>query len=435
MSRTDAEGAPSQAGTARVRRTRVLMADGRELFYFDDTEPWVSGEPRAGEDTRELPPASGGSRMRLDPLTGEWVPMASNRMNRTFLPSRAMCPLCPTVPGGPGTEIPAAGYDVVVFENRFPSLSTRDEEPDSLVDGDPTWPERAAAGRTEVVCFTAEHDASFASLTPSRARTVVEAWADRTAELQALPHVRDVFCFENRGKEIGVTLAHPHGQVYAYPYVPPRTAQHTAQAAAHHARTGRDLLGDVLDAEVRSGRRVVARGEHWTAFVPAAARWPVEVHLVPHRHVLDLAELDDAERDELAHLYPDLLARLDRFFVGPEGEAIPLPYIAGWFAAPVGPERDGDRAALPRLHLQVFSVLRAPGKLKFLAGSESGQGAWVSDTTPERIADRVRELPSAFPGAVVSALADEPSSRASAQPSPEPVPSSDPSVPVAGETA
>jgi UDPglucose--hexose-1-phosphate uridylyltransferase len=267
-----------------------------------------------------------------------------------------------------------------------------------VVDGQEIWPERAAAGRCEVVCFTSAHDASFAELPPARVRTVIEAWADRTAELSALPEVRSVFCFENRGREIGVTLAHPHGQIYAYPYVPARTAQHAAQARAHHARTGRDLLGDVLAAERAAGRRVVSEGRHWTAFVPAAARWPVEVHVVPHRHVLDLAELDDDERDELAHLYPDLLRRLDGFFVGEAGEPIRLPYIAGWFAAPVGPERDGDTAALPRLHLQVFSVLRAAGKLKYLAGSESGQGAWVSDTTPERIADRIRELPSDFPG-------------------------------------
>jgi UDPglucose--hexose-1-phosphate uridylyltransferase len=382
--------------TRPVHRSRVTLSDGRELLYFDDTEPWVSGATRPGRDTRDLPPATGGSRMRLDPLTGEWIPMASHRMNRTHLPPREMCPLCPTPRGAAPSEIPAEDYDVVVFENRFPSLSTRDVEPPGLVDGEQVWPERAAAGRCEVVCFTSAHDDSFADLPPSRVRTVIEAWADRTTELSGLPEVRSVFCFENRGKEIGVTLAHPHGQIYAYPYVPARTAQHTAQARAHHERTGRDLLGDVLAAEAGSGRRVVASGRHWTAFVPAAARWPVEVHVVPHRHVLDLAELDDAERDELAHLYPDLLRRLDGFFTGPEGEAIRLPYIAGWFAAPVGPDRDGDRDALPRLHLQVFSVLRSAGKLKFLAGSESGQGAWVSDTTPERIADRIRELPSAF---------------------------------------
>ncbi len=390
---------PVDRAETPVRRSRATLADGRELFYFDDTEPWRSGTPRPGHDRRPLPPTTGGARMRRDPLTGEWVPLASHRMNRTFLPPRESCPLCPTARDAPpeaGSEIPADDYDVVVFENRFPSLTVRDAAAPALVDGDPLWPERAAAGRCEVVCFTSDHEASFGTLPPRRARTVVEAWADRTAELSTLPAVESVFCFENRGPEIGVTLHHPHGQLYAYPYLPPRATQHATRAAAHHERTGRDLLGDVLAAERRSGRRVVATGRHWTAFVPAAARWPVEVHLVPHRHVLDLAGLDSSERAELATLYPALLRRLDRFFVDQDGAPIPLPYVAGWFAAPCGgpaaAARERAPKRLPRLHLQLFSVLRAPGKLKYLAGSESGQGAWVLDTAPERVADRLIEL-------------------------------------------
>lgn len=370
-------------------RHAVRLTDGRELIYFDDTEPWASAPgPRPGEDTRPLPPAVGGARMRRDPLTGEWVPMASHRMDRTFLPPREVCPLCPSRPGLP-SEIPAADYDVVVFENRFPALTRRDPGPEAAVDGEALWPERPAAGRCEVVCFTSDHDASFAALPPRRVRTVVEAWADRTAELSALDGVAQVFCFENRGREIGVTLSHPHGQIYAYPYVAPRTAQHVARAAEHHAATGRDLLGDVLAAERRAGRRVLWTGEHWTAFVPAAARWPVELHLVPHRHVLDVAGLDDAEREEVSAAYPRLLRALDGFFVA-GGEPVTLPYIAGWFAAPLAGREAPER--LPRLHLQVFSILRAPGKLKYLAGSESAAGAWISDTTPERIADRLREV-------------------------------------------
>ena len=378
--------------TTQVRRSHRKLADGRDLFYFDDTEPWVSGRTRDAVDTRELTAVAAGARMRRDPLTGEWVPMASHRMARTHMPPREMCPLCPTAPGGDPTEIPADDYDVVVFENRFPALDVRDAGSPSAVDGQAVWPERAAAGRCEVVCFTSEHEASFADLTPTRVRTVVEAWADRTRELARLPDVESVFCFENRGEEIGVTLAHPHGQIYAYPYVPPRSAQHLERAGSHHAETGRDLLGDLLRAELAADRRIVLAGEHWTAFVPAAARWPVEVHLVPHRHVLDLAALEEAEQAELSVLYPTLLRRLDRFFVDDQGRPIRLPYIAGWFAAPGGAARGLHPFALPRLHLQVFSVMRAPGKLKYLAGSESAQGAWVSDTTPERIADRLRAL-------------------------------------------
>jgi UDPglucose--hexose-1-phosphate uridylyltransferase len=250
----------------------------------------------------------------------------------------------------------------------------------------PFFHERPARGRCEVVCFTSDHDAHFSSLTPARARTVVEAWVDRTTALSAMPDVEDVFVFENRGQEIGVTLTHPHGQIYAYPYVPPRTQQALERARSHHAETGRLLGADILAHEVAEGTRVVVAGQHWTAYVPFAARWPVEVHLAPHRDVPDLPALVDEERDELAEIYLDLLRRLDGYYVD-AGSPVALPYIAGWHQAPV---REGREVS--RLYLQVMSVLRAPGRLKYLAGSESGVGGWVNDVQPERIAARLREV-------------------------------------------
>jgi len=360
-----------------VRRTPAQMADGRELYYFDDVTPTREVLP----DTRDLPVVEHASTMRFDVLTGEWVAIAAHRQNRTYLPPADHCPLCPTRAGREPTEIPAPDYDVVVFENRFPSFaqSVPDTPPD--VDGNPLWPQRPARGRCEVVCFTSDHDSSFTKLPVERVRTIIDAWADRVAELSATPGIEEVFPFENRGTEIGVTLQHPHGQIYAYPFVTPRTSQLLVQAQAHRKRTGRDLLGDVVDAERKAGTRIVAEGEHWTAFVPAAARWPIEAHLVPHRAVPDFPALDDAERAELAVMYRDLLQRFTGFF----GEE--PPYIAGWHQAPVHAGRD-----LTRLHLQLFSLRRAPGKLKFLAGSESGAGAWIIDTTPEAIAERLREV-------------------------------------------
>ena len=377
--------------SAAVRRTPDTMADGRDLFYFDDTEPYVSGQAsRSVPDTRPLGAAASAGERRRDPLTGDWVVLAAHRMDRTFLPPADECPLCPTGRGSVPSEVPASDYDVVVFENRFPSLSTRvpDDVPER-VDGNPLWPSATAYGRCEVVCFTSDHDGTFGDLTPARARTVIEAWADRTADLSALPGVQQVFPFENRGAEIGVTLAHPHGQIYAYPFVPPRTARLLQLAEEHRRRGGGDLVGDVLAAEREAGTRVVLAGERWTAFVPAAARWPVEVHLAPHRLVPDLAALDDDERAELAEVYLELVRRLDRFHAADGAPPIRLPYVAGWHQAPVGAGRD-----LVRLHLQVTSVLRAPGKLKYLAGSESGMGAFINDTTPERIANRLREVAS-----------------------------------------
>lgn len=390
----------------RVRRTSTRLADGRELIYFDDSEPYVSGRAtRRLDDPRPLPdrfapvvgedgvarPATG-PEMRFDALTGDWVPMAAHRMHRTFLPPADANPLAPARPGAPyqDGEIPDTDYDVVVFENRFPSLLTvpgAEDPVTELVAGEGLWQRRPAVGRCEVVCFSSDPTASLASVGPERVRTVVEAWVDRTLELSALPGVEQVFCFENRGKEIGVTLHHPHGQVYAFPYVTPRTTAMLRRAREHHDATGRLLLRDLLDAELRHGERVVLESEHWVAYVPFAARWPVEVHLAPRRDVPDLPALDDAERDDLARTYGTLLRRLDRFFVGDDGAPIPLPYISAWHQAPVREGRD-----LSRLHLQLFSVLRAPGRLKYLAGVESAMASWISDTTPERVARRLQEL-------------------------------------------
>ncbi|MEU8494572.1 galactose-1-phosphate uridylyltransferase, partial [Pseudonocardia alni] len=196
----------------------------------------------------------------------------------------------------------------------------------------------------------------------------------------ARPGVRYVFPFENRGAEIGVTLSHPHGQIY--PYVPPFPQRMLAHVAAHREATGENLFDTQLAAE-RAGERVVVAGEHWTAFVPQAARWPVEVHLYPHRPTPDLPALDEAQRAEFATLYLDVLRRLDALY---DDE---LPYVAGWNQAPVL-ESDGRSDA--RLHLRLHSIRRAPGKIKYLAGSESGAGAFISDVQPEAVAERLRSL-------------------------------------------
>jgi UDPglucose--hexose-1-phosphate uridylyltransferase len=349
-----------------MKRTVTHLADGRELIYFDRHDD----ADRSAVDTRALPPPPLASELRRDRLLGEWVTIASHRQDRTYLPPSDQCPLDPSAHGRP-TEIPASDYEVVVFENRFPSYSGR--VPAELHGATP------GVGRAEVVCFSPDHDASFATLDLAQVGTVMEAWADRTAELSALPGVQQVFCFENRGAEIGVTLAHPHGQIYAYPFVTPRTERMLSVARAHRDETGRDLFADVLASERAAEVRVVAANDLWTAFVPEAARWPFEVHLFPHRKLPDLAALSMEEREAFAPLYVDVLQRLDRLF------GVPMPYISAWHQAPVSTDRD-----LGYLHLQLFSSRRAPEKLKYLAGSEAAMGAFVNDIYPEDAARRLR---------------------------------------------
>ena len=360
-----ASGRPPPPEPGEPRRAR--LADGREILYFADAG---ASAPEPPPDPRDLEPRPEPADLRRDPLTGEWIAIAAHRQTRTFLPPADACPLCPSRDGR-RTEIPADRYDVVVFENRFPSLPARSDEPDA-----------PNGGRCEVVVFSDDHYASFASLTDARLRTIVEAWAHRERELAADPAVAQVFTFENRGVEIGVTLHHPHGQIYAYPYVPPQAERMGAQAAAHHGQTGRCLGCDALAAELDDGRRIVAADELAVAYVPHAARWPNEVHVVPRRHADRLDALTPEERLALVRLQADMLARLDARF------GRPVPTMAGWFPAPRGIE-----AAAHHLRLEIVSPQRAPDKLKFLAGSESLMGAFVGDVLPEETAAVLHDTP------------------------------------------
>ncbi|MEU7009182.1 galactose-1-phosphate uridylyltransferase [Streptomyces sp. NPDC046332] len=344
-----------------MKKTVTTLADGRELIYYDARDDAV----RDAVDSRPLDPVSSASEIRYDALLGDSVAIASHRQGRTYHPPADECPLCPSRDGRQ-SEIPAPDYDVAVFENRFPSLAGEN-------------------GRCEVVCFTSDHDASFADLTPERVALVLDAWTDRTAELAERPGVEQVYCFENRGAEIGVTLGHPHGQIYAFPYVTPRTALMRRQAAEHRARTGRNLFDDVVARERADEVRVVLESEHWIAFVPYAAHWPYEVHLHPTRRVPDLRALDEGARTAFPQIYLELLRRFDRIF-GP-GEP-PTPYIAAWHQAPF---TGADREEFG-LHLELFTVRRAPGRLKYLAGTESGMGAFMNDVPPEAAAERLREV-------------------------------------------
>jgi UDPglucose--hexose-1-phosphate uridylyltransferase len=361
-----------------VNRTPRRLADGREIIYFDgDAQPAAAHD---AVDTRDLPPVATRSQLRYDALVGEWVAIASHRQSRTFLPPADQCPLCPSTPERQ-TEIPDSSYQVVVFENRFPSLATGVEtDVPPTAPGAPLAELRPGFGRCEVVCFTDEHERVFAELGRERARLVVDVWAERTEALSRIEGVEQVFAFENHGEEIGVTLAHPHGQIYAYPYLTPRVEKILASVQRHREATGGDLFAEVVSAE-RTGPRVVTANEHWTAFVPAATRWPYEVQFFPTRRVPDLPALGDAERDAFVEVYLDVLGRFAKRF------DTPMPYIAAWNQAPVHTGREDWW-----LHLQLFSFRRAAGKLKYLAGSESGMGAFVTDTNPEDVAEVLRSV-------------------------------------------
>ena len=343
------------------------MFDGRQIFYYDR-----ESIARTAIDSRPFEPRPLPGDMREDILTGEWVAMAAHRQARAFLPPKEFCPLCPTKSDF-GTEVADSTFEVVVFENRSPSFSApSDQLPPETIQ---------ALGRCEVVVFSDQHEGSFGNLDLAQMRTVLSAWIDRTREISQLPYVEQVFVFENRGEEVGVTLNHPHGQIYSYPFITPRTTKMLQAAQAHFDKTKTPLLTSVIAREIKDEVRVIAQNEHWIAYVPFAARYPFEIHVAPKVFVPDLAELTDAVADAFPEVAKEVLLRLDGVF------GIPMAYIAAWHQAPVRTGRD-----VLGLHWQITSIRRAPGKLKYLAGSEAAMEAFIMDLEPEQSAAQLRDV-------------------------------------------
>ena len=295
------------------------------------------------------------SLRRFNELRGEEVVYAVHRQDRTFLPAEDHCPLCPTRPGGPKTEIPFPSYEIVVFDNLFPSFE-------------------APAGAAEVVVYTDDHHGSFAGLEPQRAEALIWAWRQRYEELAARPDVEYVLIFENRGVEVGTTLHHPHGQIYAFPFVPPVPGLELAA----DARLGGCAPCTLLERELADPERIVNSDDDVVTYVPFAARWPYETHVVMREHRASLLECTAGELASLARALQAVTRGFDRLFDRP------FPYMMVLHQAPT----DGRRAG--HLHVEFYPPLRTATKLKYLAGCEQGAGTFIMDVLPEDSASALR---------------------------------------------
>ncbi|MBC8145968.1 MAG: galactose-1-phosphate uridylyltransferase, partial [bacterium] len=318
--------------------------------------------------------------LRWNPLLGEWVITASHRQDRTFLPPADFCPLCPTKAGGFPTEIAEPQYDIVVFENRFPSMRPNPDPPE--IDGSVLFPVRPSQGICEVIVYTPNHAATLASEPVEQVHKLIRVWTDRFAELSTLPFVDYVFIFENKGEAIGVTLHHPHGQIYGYPFIPPVVARELAQSASHRANTGRCLLCDIVDEERRGARRLVVENDSFVAYAPFAARYPYEVHIASRRHLQALTDLTRDEQRRLAETLKTVITAYDRVF------DVSFPYMMVVHQRP----SDGGSYDHYHFHIELLPLLRTATKQKYLAGSESGAGAFITDLLPENTAERLRSL-------------------------------------------
>lgn len=318
------------------------------------------------------------SEMRWHPLLSEWVVTATHRQDRTFLPPAGYCPLCPTAPGGFPTEVPQPQYDFVVFENKFPSLK-RDAGPPA-VEGNDLMPVRPSNGVCEVVLYSSNHTGTLTDLSVERMTQLVRVWRDRYEDLGSREEIDYVFIFENKGEAIGVTIHHPHGQIYAFSYIPPRVQREIESELAHHNRTGRCLHCDIVKQELQEGKRIVAHNEHFAAFIPFYARFPYELHIYAKSHLPSMADFSSEHEASLASLLKSVLERYDNLW------GFSMPYMMVMHQRPT----DGKTYPGSHFHIEFYPPYRTPNKLKYLAGCESGAGTYVNDTLPEEKAAEMR---------------------------------------------
>ncbi len=355
-----------------MHRLALTKPDGRRLTLYARApiDPGLSAPSPFAE------PLGAAPHLRWHPVRGEWVTYAAYRQGRTYLPPPQYNPLAPTTDPAQPTEVPAGAWDIAVFDNRFPALADAPActpPPAAIV---PTLP---AQGCCEVVVFTQDPASSLGMLPLDHLDLLLQVWAERVQELGARESVHYVLPFENRGAEVGVTLHHPHGQVYAYPVVPPVPARMRQVAAELHAREGHGPLSALIAAERHAAQRLLYEGAHAVAFVPVCARYPYEVWVAPIRAVMHLADLSAPEREDLARALHAVLRKYDGLWQRP------FPYLLAWYAAPT----DGLPSPGWHLHAQLLPPYRTHDRLKFLAGTEIGAGFFAMDALPE---DKAREL-------------------------------------------
>jgi UDPglucose--hexose-1-phosphate uridylyltransferase len=351
--------------------TRVLTKpDGRQLrLYARAPLPAIIEAP-----SPTTAPYVPNPHLRWHPLRGEWIAYAGHRQNRTFLPPAEYNPLGVSRSPEHPTEVPDAPWDVAVFDNLFPSLAMTAHDPPELAV--PTAP---GLGACEVVVFTQDSRASLGALPLWHLELIVDVWAERYDDLAQRPAIQYVFPFENRGVEVGVTLHHPHGQIYAYPFVPPVAARELEQQLAHYERHGRSLVEDMVVREISDAVRLIYRGPHVSAFMPVCARYSYEVWIAPERAAPSFAALSADERRDFARALKTVLLKFDGLW------HTPFPYILAIHQAPT----DGVHHPEAHLHAEFYPAYRMRGRLKYLAGSEIGAGVFTADTLPE---DTVKEL-------------------------------------------
>lgn len=311
------------------------------------------------------------SEMRWNPLLQEWVAIAAHRQERPQMP-KDWCPFCP----GSG-KVPD-NYDVHIYPNDFPTFALPAEKPSTPSTA--FYPVKPAAGVCDVVLYHPDHNTSLPQLSISHLEKLVHLWQKRFRELAALTEIEYVFIFENKGEAIGVTMPHPHGQIYAFSYIPPKIALEIDSAREHWEAHNKCLFCDILTREIAAGERIIAENTNFVAFVPFFARWPYEVHIYTRQHMGLITDFDANAVTDFAAILKIVTQKYDNLF------GFSFPYMMVMHQAPVAAER----YPYFHFHVEFYPPHRSKTKLKYLAGCESGAGTFINDTVPEEIAAELR---------------------------------------------
>jgi UDPglucose--hexose-1-phosphate uridylyltransferase len=310
------------------------------------------------------------TELRWNPTVREWVSTATKRQGRPLMPTD-WCPFCPGSGRVPGR------YDVYLYPNDFPALTVPPPEP--AIQSDGLYRVRKSLGKCDVVLYHPDHNTSLPQLSVGHLTLLVKLWRSRFEELRRMRGIRYVLIFENKGAVIGVTMPHPHGQIYAFPFIPPRIEREISAARAYQKSRHCCLFCNILEKERHVGRRIVAENNFFTAFIPFYARWPYEVHIFSRRHLGALSEFNDDEERGLAAILKWVTSKYDSLY------GFSFPYMMILHQSPAR----GSHSYF-HFHVEFYPPLRSKDKLKYVASVETGGGVFLNDTLAEDKAEEMR---------------------------------------------
>jgi UDPglucose--hexose-1-phosphate uridylyltransferase len=354
-------------------KEKLIKPDGRYLLTY-----WQKPTTFNLINCTETPFAEPNNLLRWNPVLEEWVGIAHQRQARTFFPPDDFCPLCATKPGNFTTEIPLEHYEIAVFQNKFPAFTANSFNPtlDEFYEVD------SAKGECEVIVYSQNHEATLTNLSEKEIQNLIEVWADRFVELGKRSYIKYVYIFENKGREIGVTLPHPHGQIYTFPFIPPIPQRELKSSKKYYKKNQKCLFCDIIGNELAHKERIIVENDAFVAFIPFYARWPYETHVYPKYHASAITDFTEKEHQQLAKLLKNLLERFDNLWKRS------FPYIMLMHQRPT----DGKDYSYYHFHIEFYPPYRSADKLKYLAGVEAGCGVFLNDTVAEEKAKELRQI-------------------------------------------